>query len=319
MAKIGYALSSEEHGPNDLVDNAARAEEVGFDFAMISDHYHPWIGKQGNSPFVWSTLGAIARETDTLQVGTGVTCPTIRIHPAIIAQAAATTADMFDGRFSLGVGTGENLNEHVTGDRWPSHDVRLEMLIEAVEVIRELWTGEVADHHGKHYTVENAKLFTLPEESPPIDIAAGGPETADVAGNIGDGLISTAPKSELVDRYRSAGEGGNGPTYGQLTICYAETEEEGKKIAHEWWPNSGLSGELGQELPTVAHFEQAVGMVDQEEATKHVVCGSDPQAHVEGIEQYVDAGYDHVYVHQVGPNQEEFFQFYEEEVVPQFS
>lgn len=319
MPRLGYALSSEEHGPNDLVEYASRAEEVGFDFAMISDHFHPWIGKQGNSPFVWSTLGGIARETDTLQVGTGVTCPTIRTHPAIIAHAAATTADMFDGRFELGVGTGENLNEHVHGDRWPEHDVRLEMLVEAVAVIRELWTGENVSHHGEHYTVENAKLYTLPEESPPINVAAGGPETAEVAGRIGDGLVATAPKSEIVDRFRSAGEGGNGSTYGQLTICYAETEEEGKEIAHEWWPNTGLPGELGQELPTPTHFEQAVQTLDREEATEHVVCGSDPQAHVEGIEEFADAGYDHVYVHQVGPNQEEFFRFYEEEVIPQFS
>lgn len=319
MPKIGYALSSEEHGPADLVDYATRAEEVGFDFARISDHFHPWIGKQGNAPFVWSTLGAIARETDDLRVGTGVTCPTIRIHPVIIAQAAATVADMFDGRFDLGVGTGENLNEHVEGDHWPEHERRLEMLVEAVAVIRELWTGENVSHYGEHYTVENAKLYTLPEESPPINVAAGGPETADAAGRIGDGLISTAPKSELVDHFRSSGEAGNGPTYGQLTVCYAETEEEGKKIAHEWWPNAGLPGELGQELPTPKHFEQAVKPLSREEATKHIVCGSDPQAHLDGIQQYVDAGFDHVYVHQVGPNQGDFFEFYEEEVLPQLS
>jgi G6PDH family F420-dependent oxidoreductase len=319
MPRLGYALSSEEHGPDDLVEYASRAEAVGFDFAMLSDHFHPWISKQGHSPFVWSTLGGIARETDTLQVGTGVTCPTIRTHPAIIAQAAATTADMFDGRFELGVGTGENLNEHVHGDRWPEHDVRLEMLVEAVAVIRELWTGENVSHHGEHYTVENAKLFTLPEESPSINVAAGGPETAEVAGRIGDGLVGTSPESEVVDRFRSAGEAGDGPTYGQLTICYAETEAEAKEIAHEWWPNSGLPGELGQELPTPKHFEQAVQTLDEDEATENVVCGSDPQAHVEGLQQFVDAGFDHVYVHQVGPNQSEFFEFYEEEVIPQFS
>lgn len=273
MPRLGYALSSEEHGPNDLVDNAVRAEEGGFDFAKVSDHFHPWIAKQGHSPFVWSTLGGIARETDSLEVGTGVTCPLIRTHPAIVAQAAATARAMFEGRFSLGVGTGEHLNEHVLGDRWPAHHVRLEMLAEAIEVIRSLWIGEMGSHYGEHYTVENAQLFTLPEESPPIHVAASGTESAELAGRLGDGLISTAPNSDLVDQYRSAGESGNGPTFGQMTVCYAETEEEGRKTAFEWWPNAGLPGQLGQELPTTTHFEQAIQTLDEQEATEHIVCG----------------------------------------------
>lgn len=319
MTNFGYTLSSEEHTPNDLVEYAREAEQRGYDFVSISDHYHPWVSEQGHAPFVWSTLGGVATATEEIDVVVGVSCPIMRMHPAIFAQATATTAQMLGDRFVWGVGTGENLNEHITGERWPEFEVRMAMLEESVDVMRKLWTGENVSHHGEHYTVENAKLFTLPEESPPINVAAGGPETADVAGRIGDGLVATSPESEVVDRFRSAGEGGNGSTYGQLTICYAETEAEGKQIAHEWWPNAGLPGELGQELPTPKHFEQAVQSLDREEATEYVVCGSDPQAHVEGIEQFVDAGFNHVYVHQAGPNQEEFFEFYEEDVIPQFS
>lgn len=176
---IGYALSSEEHAPADLVRNARLAEDHGFSFALVSDHFHPWIDRQGNSPFVWSVLGGIAQSTRSLMVGTGVTCPTIRIHPAIIAQAAATTAAMMPGRFFLGIGTGENLNEHVLGDAWPEWDVRAEMLEEAVEVIRALWSGEVTSHRGRHYTVQNARLYTLPDELPLIHVAASGPRMAE--------------------------------------------------------------------------------------------------------------------------------------------
>src|ERR687883_157173 len=192
MVELGYALSSEEHTPNDLVRYARRAEEVGFAFALISDHYHPWLDQQGQSPFVWSVVGAIAHATQRLRLGTGVTCPTMRIHPAIVAQAAATAAAMMPGRFFLGVGTGENLNEHILGDRWPEADVRREMLEEAVEVIRLLWQGGQRSHHGRHYTVENARVYTLPETPPPIIVAASGPKAAELAGRIGDGFWGVA-------------------------------------------------------------------------------------------------------------------------------
>ena len=165
MTALGYALSSEEHAPSDLVRNARLAEEAGFEFALVSDHFHPWIDRQGHSPFVWSVLGGIATATEKLEVGTGVTCPMIRIHPAIIAQAAATTAAMMPGRFFLGVGTGENLNEHILGDKWPEHEVRSEMLEESLEIIRLLWRGEQASYRGGYYTVDEARLFTLPEDT----------------------------------------------------------------------------------------------------------------------------------------------------------
>jgi len=318
MTRLGIALSAEQHGPNALVEKARRAEETGFEFALVSDHFHPWLEEQDESSFVWTVLGGIARETDALEVGTGVTCPTIRIHPAIVAQAAATTAAAMDGRFFLGVGTGENLNEHVTGDRWPAHHVRLDMLEEAIEVIRELWEGEMCSHYGDHYTVENARIFTRPEEPPPIHVAAEGPVTADAAGEMGDGLVATKPDASVVDDFRSAGDGDR-PRYGQMTACYAESEETAAEILHENWRNAGLPGELGQELPTPKHFDQAAQLVDRDELVESAAVGPDPEQYVESIEEYADAGFDHVFVHQVNPDAEGFFEFYEDEVLAEVS
>ena len=317
MAEIGYALSSEEHAPNDLVRNARRAEEAGFTFALISDHYHPWIDRQGHSAFVWSVIGGIAQATERLRLGTGVTCPTTRIHPAIIAQAAATCAAMMPGRFFLGIGTGENLNEHILGDRWPPHDVRAEQLEEAVAVIRLLWQGGMQTHRGRYYTVENARVFTLPEEPPPIMVAAGGPQAADLAGRIGDGLISTSPDPQVREGFEAAGGAGK-PCYGQITVCWAPDEAAARRTAFEWWPNAAIKGELSQELPTPAYFEQAAQMVDEETVAQSIICGPDPERHITAIREFVDAGYDHVYIHQVGPDQEGFFQFYQREILPKF-
>ena len=315
MIELGYALSSEEHPPNDLVRYARLAEETGFSFAFISDHYHPWIDRQGQSPFVWSVLGAIAHATRRLRVGTGVTCPTIRMHPAIIAQAAATTAAMMPGRFFLGVGSGENLNEHITGCHWPPPDVRLEMLEEAVEVIRLLWQGGTRDHRGRYYTVENARLYTLPPEPPPIVVAAAGPRAAETAGRIGDGLVSTSPEREILQQFEKAGGGGK-PRYGQVAVCWARDEAAARRTAHEWWPNAGLKGPLTVELALPAHFEAAASLVREEDVAKKIVCGPDPERHVEQIRKFADAGYEYVYVHQIGPDQEGFFDFYRREIMP---
>jgi coenzyme F420-dependent glucose-6-phosphate dehydrogenase len=318
MVRIGYALSSEEHTPGDLVRWAVRAEQTGFEFALVSDHYHPWVDRQGHSPFVWTLLGAIAGATERLQVGTGVTCPTMRIHPAVIAQAAATTAAMMPGRFFLGVGTGEALNEHIIGEHWPPTAVRREMLEEAVEVIRALWGGEQVLHRGDHYTVENARLYTLPPEAPPIVVAASGPKAAELAGRIGDGLVGLAPESELLEAFDEAGGKGR-PRYGQVHVCWAADEGEARRTAHECWPNAGLGGELSQELPLPAHFEQSAETVREDDVAEKVVCGPDAERHIEKIREFADAGYDHVYVHQVGSDQEGFFRFYAEQVLPAFS
>jgi len=314
MPEIGYALSSEEHRPGDLVRFAAAAEASGFRFALISDHFHPWTDAQGQSPFVWAVLGGIARATERLRVGTGVTCPSARIHPAIIAHAAATVADMMPGRFFLGVGSGENLNEHILGDNWPPSGIRQEMLEEAVAVIRELWTGRQVTHDGDYFTVHTARIYTLPEEPPPIMVAAAGPKAAELSGRIGDGLISVAPSTEIVDTYRR--NGGGGPRYGQVHVCWGPDEDKAVELAHRQWINAGIPGELGQELPLPAHFEQAGKTVRPEDVAKLVVCGPDPERHRAEIEKYAEAGFDHVYVHQVGPDQEGFFRFYAEEILP---
>jgi G6PDH family F420-dependent oxidoreductase len=311
--EIGYALSSEEHPPLDLVRNAARAEEAGFAFSLISDHYHPWIDRQGQSPFVWGVIGAIAATSSTIRLGTGVTCPLIRIHPAIVAQAAATAATMMPGRFFLGVGTGENLNEHVLADRWPSARERREMLEEAIAVMRLLWEGDLCSFEGDYYRVENARLYTLPDEPIPVVVAAGGVESAKLAARAGDGLVSTAPDPEIVASYRGAG--GDGTTYGMLTVCWASTEDEARSTALEWWPNAALRGTLGSELPLPSHFEQAAEMVDEESIADAIVCGPDSEAHLTAIAEFADAGFDHVYVHQVGPDQDGFMDFYERDVL----
>lgn len=316
MTSFGYALSSEEHAPSDLVRHARLAEEAGFEFALISDHFHPWIDKQGHSPFVWSVIGGIAATTTKLRLGTGVTCPTIRIHPAILAQAAATSAAMMPGRFFFGVGTGENLNEHVLGDRWPDWDVRARMLVESLEVIRELWTGEVTSFEGEFYEVENARLYTLPDELPPIYVAASGPKAAELAGEIGDGLITTSPDEELVKAFQAGGGKGKRPLYGQLGVVWDRDEKRARKTAHEWWPTAAIPGEAGQELPNPAHFEQLAEIVTEDMVAERIVCGPDVDRHVAKLQEYVDAGFDHVYIHQVGPDQEAFLEAYATEVLP---
>jgi G6PDH family F420-dependent oxidoreductase len=315
MVHIGYKLSSEEHGPNDLVRNAARAEEAGFAFAMISDHFHPWIDKQGQSPFVWSVIGAIAHATEQLSLGTAVTCPTMRTHPAIIAHAAATSAAMMPGRFFLGLGTGENLNEHIFGQGWPETEVRQQRLEEAVEVIRLLWQGGNKSHHGRHYTVENARLYTLPDPLPPIYLAVGGPKSAELAGRIADGLVGTDTDTEVMAKFDAAGGKGK-PRYGEVSVCWAKDEKTARRIAHEWWPTAAMESSLAWELPLPAHFEAVAQLVTEEQVAEAVTCGPDVDAHVQAIREYADAGYDHVCVHQVGPDQEGFLRFYEREVLP---
>jgi coenzyme F420-dependent glucose-6-phosphate dehydrogenase len=318
MTAIGYTLASEEHGARELVAQAARAEEVGFTFAVISDHFHPWVDRQGNSPFVWGVLGAIAEATDRIELATGVTCPTTRIHPAIVAHAAATAASLLPSRFSLGVGTGENLNEHILGDRWPPVADRQERLGEAIEVIRLLWEGGLKSHRGKHYRVENARLYSLPDEPPPILVAVAGEKSTDLAAELGDGLFGTSPVAETIERFRERGGEGK-PTYGQLDVCWAGSEEEAKRTALEWWPNAATSGSHAFELPLPAHFEEITEWVEEDDVAESIVCGPDPQRHLDAIGEYAEAGYDHVYVHQVGPDQEGFFDFYSREVLPKLA
>jgi G6PDH family F420-dependent oxidoreductase len=315
--RIGYFLSCEEFGPRDLVRNAQLAEAAGFDRVWISDHFHPWIEEQGQSPFVWSVIGAVAAATERLHVTTGVTCPTIRIHPAIVAQAAATSSVLLDGRFSLGVGSGEALNEHVLGDKWPEADVRLEMLEEAVAVMRLLWEGGNQSHRGRHYTVENARIYTLPEQPPEILVSGFGPKAVDLAARVGDGYVATMPEASFVERYRAGG--GKGVIQGGAKVCWGPDEAECRATAYRLWPNDALPGELAQTLPTPSHFEQATELVTEEMIGEAVPCGPDVEKQIAAFQEFADAGFDELYVQQIGARHDEFFDVYAREVLPRFN
>ena len=314
MVSVGYFLSCEEHGPKELVQQARWAEEAGFERLWISDHFHPWVDEQGQSPFVWGVIGALS-EAVSLPVTTAVTCPTVRIHPAIVAQAAATASRQLDGRFVLGVGTGENLNEHVTGAHWPASGVRLEMLEEAVEVIRELHGGKNVNHRGTHYTVENARLYTAPDQPVPIYLSAFGPRAVELAARIGDGYCLTMPDADRVRQFREQG-GGDKPVQGGVKVCWARTEDEGAATARRLWPNELLGGNLAQELPRPDDFAAATELVTEDMVREKLACGPDPQAHLDSLAAYAEAGFDEVYVQQIGPEQEAFFEAWASDVLP---
>src|ERR1700728_2127289 len=266
MTRYGYFLSSEEYDPASLIKQAKMAEQAGFEALWISDHFHPWLDEQGNSSFVWSVIGAISQVTD-LPVTTAVTCPTTRIHPAIIAQAAATAGLLTGGRFTLGVGTGEALNEHVTGEPWPAAEVRRDMLEEAVGIIAELFAGGQVTHHGQHYTVETARLYSRPAQPPPIYVSGFGEQSAELAARIADGYICIGPEADLVKLFRDQG-GGSKPVQGGLKGC--------------WAPDAG----------------------------------QDPKPYLETLSSFEQAGFDEVYLQQVGGNLEGAFEFFATEVLP---
>jgi G6PDH family F420-dependent oxidoreductase len=313
--RIGYFLSCEEYGPAELVDQARLAEDAGFESLWISDHYHPWNDEQGQSPLVWSVIGAVS-QVCSLPVTTAVTCPTIRVHPAVVAQAAATSAVMLGGRFVVGVGSGEALNEHVFGTAWPTVDVRLEMLEEAVEVMRRLWEGGFVSHRGRHYTVDSARIYTLPDEPPPVYVSAFGPKSLRLAAKIGDGYITTAPDADLVKLFRDlAGE--DKPVHGGVKVAYASTRDEGVEHAHRLWSTSSLPGELAQVLPSPKHFEQAAALVTRDMTADKVTAGADPHDHVETFRPYAEAGFDAVHVANMGPHYRDMIALYKGEVLPE--
>jgi G6PDH family F420-dependent oxidoreductase len=315
--RIGYFLATEEFTPAELIAQARAAERAGFHGLWISDHYHPWNAAQGQSPFVWTVLGALAEATGELRITTAVTCPTMRLHPAVVAQAAATAAVMLAGRFLFGVGSGEALNEHILGDRWPIADVRLEMLEEAIELIRLLWGGDAVSHEGRHYRVEHARLYTLPEAPPPILVSGFGPKAAELAGRVGDGYCITMPDAELISRFRSAG-GVTGLVQGGLKVCYGSDEAEARKTVRRLWPSEGLPGELAQILPRPEHFEQATELVTEEMLAEAVPCGPDLDRHAQALQEYAEAGVDELYVHQIGGGHGSFFDVYARQILPRF-
>jgi G6PDH family F420-dependent oxidoreductase len=315
MSKIGYFLSCEQYTPAELIDQAKRAEAAGFEALWISDHFHPWNDEQGQSPFVWGIIGALSQVT-SLPVSTAVTCPTVRIHPAIIAQAAATAAVQLDGKFALGVGSGEALNEHVLGDPWPSVGVRLEMLEEAIDVIRLLHSGREISHHGLHYEVQEARIYTLPEQPVPIYISGFGPQAAEFAGRLGDGFCTTMPDAELIKTFRDSG-GGDKPVQAGTKVSWDRDADKALEIAHRLWPNEVLPGQLAQTLPRPKDFADVAQLVPRDMVGESMACGPDADKHIAQVREFIEAGVDEIYVQQVAPDSEGFFTAWERDVLPQ--
>ena len=313
MIKLGYKLMSEEHGPTDLVRNIRRAEQAGFEFAAISDHFSPWIEEQGHAPFAWSILGALANATLHIGLMTAVTCPIMRYHPAIIAQAAATMGLLSNNRFTLGLGTGERLNEHIIGRGWPGTQERRERLSEAIDIIQGLLAGTLTNYRGDYFHLDHARLFDRPDCKPAVVVAAGGPKAAHLAGRKGNGLIANEPR--VVDAYRSAG--GSGPRYTEVAMCYAATEEEARKTAHRYFRWSVAGGwPVMTELPTTDSFAAATRHVSPEAVAQLVSCGPSPEQHLAAIDRSIQAGFDHIVLIQVGPDQHGFIDFFERELAP---
>ncbi|WP_305784613.1 TIGR03557 family F420-dependent LLM class oxidoreductase [Symbioplanes lichenis] len=307
--KFGYKLSAEGFGPKELIRQAVRAEQAGFDFVEISDHYHPWLDVQGHSPFAWTVLGAIAARTERIGLATGVTCPTVRYHPAIIAQAAATLAITSDNRFTLGIGSGERLNEHVVGQGFPSVRGRQERLREALEIIKLLWQGGYQSYEGKHLQLEDARVFDLPDELPVIAVAAGGKDAAAVAAELGDGLFATEPRADIVEAYGSAG--GSGPKYAEVPMAYAETEQAGidEVLKTTRWALTGWK--VMSELPNPVNFDAASQTVRAEDVRGQFALGPDPEPYVESVREYTKAGFDHIVLQNAGPDPDGFLDFFQ--------
>ncbi|MGO8767332.1 MAG: TIGR03557 family F420-dependent LLM class oxidoreductase [Mycobacterium sp.] len=317
MTTLGYFLCCEEFHPKELIRQAVRAQSAGFERLWISDHFHPWSEEQGQSPFVWSVIGALSQAC-SLPITTAVTCPIMRIHPAVIAQAAATCAAQLDGRFVLGLGTGEALNEHIIGQHWPPLATRREMLEEAVLVIRKLFTGKQISYRGRYFTVEQARIYTLGPRPTPIYISGFGPRAARLAGRIGDGFQSTFASSELVSEFREAGGSGK-PAQAGFKVCHAPTKEDGLRTAHRLWQSEQLPGELCQILSTPTHFEQAASLVPESMMGQSVPCGPDATPYIDRIREFTEAGFDEVYIQQIGSDQDRFFDFWESEIAPEFA
>ena len=314
MMKLGYKLMTEQHGPADLVRNAKRAEQAGFDFAAISDHYFPWLEEQGHAPFAWSVLGAVAEATKHLGLMTAVTCPIMRYHPAIIAQATATMGLLADGRFTLGLGAGERLNEHVVGAGWPGVVERHERLSEALDIIQGLLAGKLTTYRGQHFQLDHAKLFDRPKRKPPVIVAAGGPEAGRLAGEKADGLIVTEPEKELIKAFTSSG--GKGPRYAEVAMCCAADEEQARKTAHRYHRWSLAGWPVLAELPHEEAFAAASEHISVETVGEEISCGPSADRHLEAIHEFTAIGCDHIILTQIGPDQDFFFELFERKLAP---
>ncbi|WP_433169290.1 TIGR03557 family F420-dependent LLM class oxidoreductase [Kribbella sp. CA-247076] len=313
--QLGLKLIAEAYGPVEIVEQAVRAEEAGFDFVEVSDHFHPWVSEHEHSGFAFSMLAAIAAKTSSIGLATGVTCPFIRYHPAIVAQAAATTALLSGGRFTLGVGAGERLNEHVVGAGWPAVATRHEMLREALEIIRLLWSGGYHSYDGKHLRLEDARVFDLPDEAPAIAVAAGGESAAELAAELGDALFATDPSAELISAYEQAG--GTGPRYAEVPLAWAPSEEEGAESARRLFRFGVTGWKVQAELPNPVNFDAATELVTADHMREQFGCGPDVGRHVEVAREYADAGYDRLALINAGPDMAGFFDFFTKELAPE--
>ncbi len=311
--QVGYKIATEAFGPQEVVRQAVRAEQAGFDFVEMSDHFHPWLDVQGHSAFTWSMLGAMAARTERIGLATGVTCPMIRYHPAVIAQAAATVQILSGNRFTLGIGSGERLNEHVVGAGWPAVRKRHEMLREALEIIRLLWQGGYRSYEGKHLQLEDARVFDLPDQLPVIAVASGGHNASAIAAELGGGLFATEPKSELVQAYRDAG--GSGPRYAEVPMAWAADEDSAVQAALETsrWALTGWK--VMSELPNPVNFDAASSTVKPEDIRQQFSVGPDLDAHVQQAQPYVDAGFDHIVLQNTGPDPDGFLDACESELI----
>lgn len=314
MVKLGYKLMTEEHGPADLVRNAKRAEQAGFDFAAISDHYFPWLEEQGHAPFAWSVLGAVAEATEHLGLMTSVTCPIMRYHPAIIAQAAATMGLLADGRFTLGLGAGERLNEHVVGSGWPGVVERHERLSEALDIIQGLLAGKLTTYRGQHFQLDHARLFDRPKRKLPVIVAAGGPEAGRLAGEKADGLMVTEPEKELIKAFTAGG--GKGPRYAEVAMCCGADEDKARKTAHRYFRWSLAGWPVLAELPHDEAFAAASEHVSIETIGEEISCGPSADRHLEAIHEFTAIGCDHIILTQIGPDQDFFFEVFERKLAP---
>jgi len=316
VTQIGYTMMCEQAGPKQLVRDVKLAEEAGFDFAVISDHYFPWLDSQGHSPYAWSVLGAAAQATERIPLMTYVTCPIRRYHPAVVAQKAATMQLLSDGRFTLGLGAGENLNEHIVGGRWPIVGIRHEMLEEAVAIIRALWSGEVLTYRGTHFDVESARLWDLPDVPPPIGIAVSGPASCRIAGRHADVMIAVEPRAELGEMFDAAGGTGK-PRVGQIALSYDLDPEIAVKRAMDQFRWFTGNWRVNAELPVPASFDAASRTVRAEDVSTQMPCGPDVERHVTGIRAFETAGFTHIALVQVGGDtQEQFISWAAQELLP---
>jgi G6PDH family F420-dependent oxidoreductase len=316
MVEWGYTMMCEQSGPRALVDDVVAAEQASFDFAVISDHYFPWLEEMGHSPHAWSVLGAAAWATERIPLMTYVTCPTFRYHPAVVAQQAATVQLLSNGRFTLGLGAGENLNEHIIGGGWPSADVRHERLTEALEIIHALLQGDTVNHRGEHFQVESAKLWDLPGTPPPIGVAVSGHQSCELAGRLADVMIAVEPEQSLVEMFNAAGGTGK-PRVGQVPVCFDDDRDAAVQRAHGLFRWFGGGWKVNAELPGPAAFDAASSFVRPEDVAEQIPCGRDVDEFVERIQPFVDAGFSHVALVQVGgDDQQAFTQWAQTELLP---